>query len=179
MILSVVSAVLVLLTIFVILRVAHGQRLKTLPLPRLTQQIRPVDLDAFRNLMSLEDEEFLRRHLTPRMFRKAQRRRIRAAMGYVFGVSANARILLRVGELAADSSDPDILAAGRELVDAASRLRLYAILVLLKLSVGLVLPDVPLSVSGIPDGYKHVSRLLSQLSRLRVSGGDSRISASL
>lgn len=179
MILSVISVVVALLTILVILRVAHGQSLKTLPVQELTQQIRPVDLDAFRNLMSLEEEEFLRRHLTPSVFRKAQRQRIRAAMGYVSGVSANALILLRVGESATDSSDPRVMAAGRELVDAASRLRLYAILVLLKLSFGLVLPGISLSASGIADNYKNVGRLLSQLSRVRVSGGDSRISASL
>ena len=103
----------------------------------------------------------------------------RAAMGYVSRVSANAGILLRVGELATDSSDAHILAAGRELIDRASRLRLNAILVLMKLSVAFILPGVPLSVGGIADGYKDLSRLLVQLSQLRVCAGASRISASL
>jgi hypothetical protein len=179
MILSVISVVVALLTIFVTWRMARGQRLKALQLAELTQQIRPVDLDAFHNLMSLEEEEFLRTHLAPRMFRKTQRRRIRAAMGYVSGVATNAVILLRVGELARGSSDPDIPAAGQELVEAASRLRVYSILVLAKLSFAVVLPGVPLSAAGIADGYKDVSRRLDQLSRLRVSSGASRISATL
>jgi hypothetical protein len=179
MVLSIISVVVALVTIFVILRVAHGQRLKALPLPQLTEQIRPVDLDAFRNLMSPEEEEFLRRHLAAPMFRKTQRRRLRAAMAYVSGVSTNALILLRVGELATESSDANILVAGRELVDAASRLRLYAILVRVKLSFALILPGVPLSATGVMDGYRELSHLLSQLSRVQVSAGGSRISASL
>ena len=179
MVLSVIFVVVALVTIFVILRIAHRQRRKDLTLPQLTEQIRPVDIDAFGNLMSLEEEEFLRRHLTTRMFRKTQRRRIRAAMGYVSRVSANAGILLRIGELATDSSDAHILAAGRELIDRASRLRLNAILVLMKLSVAFILPGVPLSVGGIAGGYKDLSRLLVQLSQRRVSAGASRISASL
>jgi hypothetical protein len=81
--------------------------------------------------------------------------------------------------LATDSSDAHILAAGRELIDRASRLRLNAILVLMKVSVAFILPGVPLSVGGIADGYKDLSRLLVQLSQLRVCAGASRISASL
>ena len=100
--------------------------------------------------MSPDDEEFLRTHLPPRQFRSVQRARFLAAVQYVNCVAGNAAVLLRLGESARSSSDAAVVAAGQELVDAALRLRVYSLMVVIKLYFGVVLPGVKLSPARLP-----------------------------
>lgn len=179
MTLSVIFVVIALLVVVSLWHIAHGQRKAPQNYAELTGRLRAVDLQAFQNLVSLEEEEFLRRNLPPRVFRKVQRLRLRAAIGYVEGVAANAVILLRLGEWAADSADPEVGTAGHELAEAASRLRVYSLLALAKMYMGVLLPGVPLSSSGIAEQYGDLGRLISRLNRLQVPTGASRIPAIL
>jgi hypothetical protein len=179
MTLSVIFVVIALLVVVSLWRLAHGQRKVAQNSAELTGRLRAVDLQAFQNLVSLKEDEFLRRNLTPRVFRKVQRLRLRAAIGYVEGVAANAVILLRLGEWAADSADAEVVTAGHELAEAASRLRVYSLLVLSKLYMGVLLPGVSLSPGGIAEQYGDLARLISRLNRLRVPNGASRIPAIL
>jgi hypothetical protein len=169
-------AILVVLSVFLI---ARSQRIKAKDLTDLSASIRTVDLEAFQNLMSPHEEEFLRANLTPRMFRRVQRRRLLAAVGYVSGVAGNAVILMRIGGSAQDSFDPEMVSAGRELGEAAAHLRIYAILVLARLCVSVVFPGVQLSPVGIADQYQDLCHRVSRLSRIRVAHGARRLSATL
>src|SRR5271156_1715688 len=102
--------------------------------------IRSVDIDAFRNLIDPEEEDFLRRRLPPAEFRKIQRERLRAAVEYVSCAAQNAVILLRLGEAARGSPDPATAEAAEKLVDHAIRLRLYAFQAIPRLYIGIVFP---------------------------------------
>jgi hypothetical protein len=62
-------------------------------------------------------------------------------VAYIKTAQQNAALLLRVGEAAQDSTQPELAAAGRKLVDTAIRMRLYAFFALLKLYVNIVFPD--------------------------------------
>ena len=152
----------------------HGEGLST-----VSAQVCPVDVLAFRNLVDPREEEYLRARLPVREFRKVQRKRLLAAISYVTCVAQNAAILLRLGEAARTSSDPEVVAAGQELVDAALRLRLYSLLVVPKLCLGVAFPAVPLSPAAIADKYQHVTGLVSQLGRMHYPSRTARISAAL
>jgi len=133
----------------------------------LSQKVRTVDLEAFRNLTDPAEEHYLRERLTPAEFRTIQRERLRTAIEYVGGVSHNAGILLSLGQNARENQDPLIAEAGRNLVDEALRLRLYSTLTISKLWLRYLFPDAQFQPSGIVDRYQHVTEGAVRLGRLQ------------
>jgi hypothetical protein len=162
-----------------LLRAAKGRPLHAEGLTEVSAQVRPVDVLAFRNLVDPREEDYLRARLPARAFRKVQRKRLLAAIAYVTCVAENAAILLRLGEAARSSADPEVVTAGQELVDAALRLRLYSLLVIPKLYLGVAFPSVPFSPAAIADKYQHVTGLVGQLGRMHYPSRTARISAAL
>ncbi|HYL13097.1 MAG TPA: hypothetical protein VEV41_08680 [Terriglobales bacterium] len=140
---------------------------------------RPVDLVAFRNLMDPDEEEYLRAHLPPGEFRVIQRERLRAALDYVRCVAINARLLLRLGEAARRSEDPQVAEAGQELVNSALRVRVYTLFVEGKLYAGILMPGMRISSAHITDSYEHLTGLLSRLGRLQDPSRAHRMAAIL
>jgi hypothetical protein len=133
----------------------------------LSQQVKTVDLEAFRNLTDTAEEQFLRERLEPAAFRTIQRERLRTAIEYVGGVSHNAAVLLSLGQTARQNPDPLISEAGRNLVDEALRLRLYSTLTISKLWMRYLFPDTEFQPSGIVDRYQHVTEGAVRLGRLQ------------
>jgi hypothetical protein len=145
----------------------------------LAGRTRPVDLDAFRNLVDPGEEDFLRSSLLPPQFRAVQRERMRAALEYVRNTGHNAAYLLRMGEAASRNSDPRIAQAGRQLMDRALRLRAYALLCSAKLYVRLAFPEARLSFGRLADNYQQLSSLASQLTLMQYPTQAARLSALL
>ena len=133
----------------------------------LTQQIVPVDLEAFRNLTEPSEEEFLRSNLPSAQFRTIQRERLRASIDYLGEVSHNAGILLQLGQLARRSPDEGIAAAGKRLTDNALRTRLYSMMAICKLGVRYVFPEAVLRPDEIIDRYEQVTEEAVRLGRLQ------------
>ncbi len=127
---------------------------------------RPVDLAAFRNLMDPAEEEFLRSLLPPAVFHRVQRERLRAAIGYVERSAANAAVLLRIGE-AMSKEEPAVAAIGREMVNAALRLRAYAILVIMILHLRVVMPSVSAPAHEVSTRYEELRSQFGRLARTR------------
>src|SRR5271168_4481352 len=73
---------------------------------------RPIDIEAFRNLTSPAEDEYLRRRLPPAQFRLVRRRRLLAMAAYVHVAASNAAVLVRVGEAALAGGDPRLADAG-------------------------------------------------------------------
>jgi hypothetical protein len=165
--LSILFAV-VALVLFVLKSIGIGRVL--MDEEELSQQIRAVDLEAFRNLTDPEEEEFLRANLPATEFRAIQRKRLRAAIDYLSGVSHNAALLLQVGQTARRSPDARIAEAGRNLVDNAVRLRLYSVLATCKLCARIVLPGTGVQPAGIVDRYQQVTEGALRLGRLQYPG---------
>ena len=160
MIISVVLVVMAALALIFLVRMAKGRGVcgpVSLDDPAL--QIRPVDVDAFRNLMDPGEEQFLRENLTKSDFCKIQRERLLAAIEYVDCAAWNAAILLRVGEAARRSTNPVFAQAGEKLVEDSLRLRLYAFHAMARLYLGIFLPWTHLSLLSIPDRYDRVTRM--------------------
>jgi hypothetical protein len=133
----------------------------------LASRLQSVDLEAFHNLIDPDEEKFLRSNLKPREFRVIQRQRLRAAVDYVAGVSQNAAVLLQLGLAARRSPDIRIAEAGRQLVDAAVRLRLTSVLATGKLYARMVFPGTLMEPAGIVDHYRSMSHQAALLGRLQ------------
>jgi len=127
------------------------------------EHLRSVDIQAFRNLIDPEEEDFLRRHLPPAEFRKIQRERLRAAVEYISCAGQNAAILLRIGEAARRSPDPATAEAAKRLVDHAVRLRLYALQAIPQLYVGIIFPSWRPSSLRVVESYEQVTRQVVRL----------------
>ena len=179
MALSLILIVLAILGAVSLFLIARAHRSQPTDLKQLSASIRPVDLQAFQNLVSPRDEKFLIENLSPREFRRVQRLRVLAAIAYLNTVAGNAAALMRIGQLAQTSSDLEIVSAGRELGEAASHLRLYSVLALAKLYLGVLVPRPGFSPASIAETYELVTHRVSRLSGLRVAVGAPGIRANL
>ena len=179
MILSFTLVVVALAILLLLLYLEGGRNSSVNRLEDLVGRTRPVDLDAFRNLVNPEEEDFLRANLLPRQFRAVQRERMRAALEYIQNTAHNAAFLLRMGEAATRNPDPRIARAGRQLIDHALRLRAYALLSGAKLYVRMVFPEARLSYGRIADNYQHLSALASQITLMQHPTQAARLSALL
>jgi hypothetical protein len=179
MILSFTLVFVALAILFLLLYVEGGHNSSVNRLEDLAGRTRPVDLDAFRNLMDPKEEDFLRANLLPRQFRAIQRQRLRAATDYIHNTAHNAAFLLRLGEAAARSGDPRIALAGRQLIDSALRLRAYALLSVAKMYLRMALPEARLSYGELAENYQHLSGLAGQLALMQYPPLATRLSALL
>ena len=168
-----------LIAVVLLLWVARGQSSTVENLDELPGRTQPVDLAAFRNLIDDAEEEFLRGQLPPKEFRRLQRQRLRAALEYVKRAAQNAAILVRLGEAARRSRDPEVAQAGQELVNNALRLRLYALLAEGKLRARILLPGARLSSAPLLDRYQHLTDAVARLSRAQKPSFTGRITAAL
>jgi hypothetical protein len=174
------TLIFVALAILLLLLYLEGGRSCSLNrLEDMAGRTRPVDLEAFRNLVDPGEEDFLRSSLLPRQFRAVQRERMRAALEYVQNATHNAALLLRMGEAAMQNADPRVVQAGRQLIDSALRLRAYALLCAAKLYVRMVFPEARLSYGRLVDNYQHLSALASQLTLMQHPAQAARLSALL
>ena len=145
----------------------------------LSKQIREVDLEAFRNLIDTEEEEFLRLNLPVSEFQAIQRQRLRAALDYLTAVSHNAALLLHLGQSARRSGDDRIAEAGQNLVDEALPLRLYSALAICKLCLRMAFPGAVLQPAGIAERYQQMTEGAAQLGRLQYPRKGALISRAL
>ena len=174
------TLVFVALAILLLLLYLEGGRNSSLNrLEDMAGRTRPVDLEAFRNLVDPGEEDFLRSSLLPRQFRAVQRERMRAALEYVQNAAHNAALLLRMGEAATQNADPRISQAGKELIDSALRLRAYALLYAAKLYVRMVFPGARISYGRLAESYQHLSALASQLTLMQHPAQVARLSTLL
>jgi hypothetical protein len=129
-------------------------------------EIRPVDVEAFRNLIDPAETKFLRSNLPLPEFRKVERQRLRAAVDYIAGAAYNAKVLMRMGEAARESPEPAVAEAGEKLVNTAIRLRVYAFQVTAKLYLRMLLPGAQLAPVGLAENYERMTALVLLLGRM-------------
>lgn len=158
---------------------ARGHAGVVADLSDLNGRTHPVNLAAFRNLVDPSETAYLREHLGAAQFRKIQRERLRAAASYVGYVAENAAVLLRLGEAARRSEDPQVARAGEELVNTALQVRLYALLATAKIRTGILIPGLSMTPTPLSDGYERLSGMVGRLSRLQHQRPGLRVSAVL
>jgi hypothetical protein len=179
MTITVFLLLLVASALWLLVRAARGQSTAIASIVDLQGRTTAVDIAAFRNLISPQEENYLRHNLPAGEFRRIQKERMCAAAAYIQNALHNAAILLRLGEAARRSPDPQLAVAGRQLVDNAIRLRLYAFFALLKLYLNIAFPGLQLSPLAVADRYERLTEAMAHFTRLQQPGLVSRISLSL
>jgi hypothetical protein len=156
-----------LLGLFLILYLAKGLRSPGGNLDQLAAQLRPIDVNAFRNLIDQREEEYLRAHLPRAEFRIIHRERMLAAVEYVRCATRNTSILISLGEAAKRSSDPAVVAAADKLTENALRLRLYAIRAVPRMYVSMLFPSASRAPQFLAETYDTIVRQAIVLGCLR------------
>jgi len=167
MIITLILALAALVALLSSVRLTKGRALTPEILENPAKHIRAVDVEAFRNLVDPDEEEFLRTNLPPVEFRRIQRERLRAAVEYVSCAAQNAAILMRVADAGRRSADPATAEAAEKLVDNAIRLRLYASLAIPRLYLGMILPGAHIAPVRIAESYEQMTRLFVLLGCLQ------------
>lgn len=175
--LAVLIAIVAVLALLVILRLAVSQHLQTKRSFALSGKIHPIDIDAFRNLINPEEDEYLRRNLAPVQFRVVRRERLRAMGSYVQLAANNASLLVRVGEAALVSGDPRLADAAHQLVNDALLLRRNATVAMARIYIALVWPDSGFAAIPVADRYEQLSGTAMLLGRLQNPAAPVRLSA--
>jgi len=169
----------VVVVCLVLVRAALARHVSSPSLLALQEQIKPVDMPAFRNLIDPVEEDYLREHLPAHTFRHIQRQRMRAALEYVQRTAYNGALLLRVGEAARRDHNPAVAAAARELVNNALQLRMNAKLATVVLYGRIAMPGARISLGRITDAYENLTRGLVRLARLQDPASAARVSAAV
>ena len=167
MILAIILVIAAGVTLAVILKLAVSRSLTVPAGADLSAQIHPIDIGAFRNLINPAEDEYLRQHLSPARLRAVRRARLRAMAAYLRVAADNAVALVRIGEAALASANPQTQDAARELVNQALLLRRNSTLALARIYFSLVLPSHGLVAVRIADRYDRLSRSAMLLGRLQ------------
>jgi hypothetical protein len=140
MIVTLILVVVAFLALGFLVRLAKEHACASEVLENPVEHLRTVDVEAFRNLVDPGKEKVLRASLPPPEFRRIQRERLRAAAQYISCAAQNAAIILPLADAARRSPDPATAETAEKLVDNAIRLRLYAIQVIPRLYLRMILP---------------------------------------
>jgi hypothetical protein len=146
------------LGLFLILYLAKGLRSKGGDLFELTARLRPIDVEAFRNLIDEREEEYLRAHLPLKEFRSIHRERMLAAVEYVWCATRNTSVLISLGEAAKQSADPAVVTAADKLIENSQRLRLYAMQAVPRMYVSMLFPSASRAPEFIAETYDTMVR---------------------
>jgi len=170
----VISAALALVFIF---GITVSRALQVSRAGTLQGELRPIDVEAFRNLVNPAEDEYLRRRLPPAEFRAVRRERLLAMAAYIREAARNAAFLVRIGQAAMAASDARTVEAARQLVDNALLLRRNATFALLRIYIVLAWPNSGLFATPILHGYERMSGSAMLLGRLQNPAAPVRISA--
>jgi hypothetical protein len=161
----------------IILRLAITRSLQARENAGLVTTIRPIDVEAFRNLINPEEDDYLRRRLPPPQFRVVRRERLRAMAAYVQVAASNAAVLVRVGQGALASRDPRVLGAARQVVNDALLLRRNSTVALARIYLALAWPNSGFAAVRVVDRYEELSGAAMLLGRLQNPTVSVRLSA--
>jgi hypothetical protein len=165
--LAIVLVIVAVFSLAVILSVAVSRSLQSRNRAVLSGTIRPIDVEAFRNLINPAEDDYLRRRLPPGQFRRVRRERLLAMAAYVGVAANNAAVLVRVGQTALAGGDPRVAEAAHKLVNDALLLRRNATVALARIYLALAWPNSGLATVRVADRYEQLSGAAMLLGRLQ------------
>jgi hypothetical protein len=175
--LAIVLVIAAVIALGVILRLAVTQGLQVKRNANLAVTIRPIDIEAFRNLISPAEDDYLRTRLPAAQFRAVRRERLRAMAAYVQVAANNAAVLVRVGEAALASGDARVAGAAQELVSDALVLRRNTTVTLARIYLALAWPNSGFAAVRVVERYERLSGAAMLLGRLQNPAVPVRLSA--
>ncbi|HEY1264299.1 MAG TPA: hypothetical protein VGF06_12305 [Terriglobales bacterium] len=170
MITTAIIVICSLLCLLYMIRLARGHAVAVSTSQDLRNHLRPLDLQAFRNLVNPAEDAYLRTSLSGASYRKVRRYRLRAALSYVSCAAGNAALLVQLGEAARRSTDPAVVEAGENLVNSAIRLRVYSFQAALVLRLNLAFPSRIFNSARLAERYETLSRQGVLLGHLQFHG---------
>jgi hypothetical protein len=165
--LAIVLVIAAVVALSAILRLAVSRNLQVKESANLGGAIRPINIEAFRNLINPAEDDYLRRRLPPAQFRMVRRERLKAMAAYVQVAGSNARVLVRMGEAALSSGDPRIAGAALQLVNDALLLRRNTTVALAQIYLALAWPSSGFAAVRVVDRYERLSGAAMLLGRLQ------------
>lgn len=123
--------------------------------------LRKIDIASFQNLISQEDDLFLRQSLQPRSYRMAKRARTRAMQEYLWWIAEDCDTLQAIAR-SVPTTDMDRPSA-QGLMQTMVRLRMIALALWCCLWLQWILPGLDLMSGDIARRYERVSRAMSYL----------------
>jgi hypothetical protein len=143
----------------------------------LESKLESVDLLAFQNLIDPEERRLLQERLSPRVYRRMQRLRTRAAIAYVEAVYRNAGLTIRLAEHLSRSPQPEIREEAMRIQALSIRSRFLALNSLIRLNASLVFPAFTASLREVTEGYTGIADRVEALCTLTAPLHTSRIAA--
>jgi hypothetical protein len=134
---------------------------------QMRQQVRPVDLKAFRTLMDRDDEGFLKERLPRSRFAQLKRQRVAVGMRYVGRIANNASIVMRLSEAARANPDPEIAKTATQIMEVATQLRLQCLVALAKLTLEFAFPSLQLTPAVLAPQYQKLRESVTHLGSLQ------------
>jgi len=174
--LAIVLVIAAVLALGVIVRLSVVRSLQTRE-AKVAVSVRPIDLEAFRNLINPAEDEYLRRRLPPARFREVRRERLRAMAAYIHVAASNAAVLVQAGEAALAGGDVQVADAAQQLVNDAVLVRRNATIALARIYLALAWPHLDFAGVRVVDRYERLSSTAMLLGRLQNPAKPVRLSA--
>jgi len=177
--LAIVLVIAAVFALAIILSVAVSRSLQSRKSAGLPAAVRPIDVEAFRNLINPVEDDYLRRRLPPGQFRMVRRERLLAMAAYVRVAANNATVLVRIGQTALAGGDPRVAEAAHKLVNDALLLRRNATVARARIYMALAWPNSGLAAVRVADRYEQLSGAAMLLGRLQNPAVPVRLSAQI
>lgn len=174
-----VIAVIAVIASFAVFLSGRGLARDISDVRQIVGRSRPVNVAAFRQLQDPRDTAFLRGQLSAAAFRKVQRLRARAELEYLFDIFYNSAILVRVGDLARETTQPELVSAGTQLLNAAIEIRLHAATAILRAGVHCVWPAGLRSDEPVIGEYELLRDRVAALALMQAPAESSRVAAAI
>jgi hypothetical protein len=157
MTISLIFVIISLIALVLLVPLIVGRSRKP-DLDALAAQLQPIDVNAFRNLIDVREQNFLRQRLPASEFRKIHRERMLAAADYVWAAAHNSGILVRLAQAAQNDPDPAVAATADSLLENALDVRLYSLRVVPRLYLSMVFPSVSYAPARVAESYETAAR---------------------
>ena len=157
------AVVLFIITILIV--GIRGYRDRFESIDRLASRLRPVNIEALKNLLSEEQDRYFALNLSADELKSVRRERNLVAVEYVWRIAKNASLVTRVAELASRSTSPEVASTGERIANAALQTRLLALRTTFLLVVGLVFPGRPLRLPNL----QNIASLNKEVNSIRTS----------
>jgi hypothetical protein len=121
-----------------------------------TVGITEIDVIAFRNVLSLEDNEVLRQRLCQSEYRQIKRARVRAVQEYVKAIAGNCAVTVAVLRAEAPEKNESVQYAVSSVVNEALRIRLLCLGFWIALWAEFMFPNLEIRPTRIAGGYERL-----------------------
>ena len=133
------------------------------PTPRLAE----IDVVAFRNVLSLEDNEALRQRLSEGDYRRLKRTRVRAMQSYVKAIASNCALTVAVLRTKTHERSEVVQGEVSSVVNDALRIRLLCLGFWVALWAEFVFPNLEIRPMQIAGGYERLRSAAERYLRSR------------